>query len=100
MGKYYLGVSPLSAGYETYTIQPNLGGLEWMEGKVPTPNGDILVYMNKKEIKVSAATGSGKLRFKSKTKPQLKGAEIKEISKGIYEVTIEKGVNYLVKYSS
>lgn len=71
-----------------------------MEGKVPTANGDISVYMNKGEIKVSAATGKGKLRIKSKTKPVAKGAEIKEISKGMFEVTIEKGVEYLVKYSS
>lgn len=100
LGKYYLGVSPDSPGYETYTIEPHLGGLAWMEGKVPTANGDISVYMNKGEIKVSAATGKGKLRIKSKTKPVAKGAEIKEISKGMFEVTIEKGVEYLVKYSS
>ncbi|MFC1223457.1 alpha-rhamnosidase [Pedobacter sp. BG31] len=100
LGKYYLGVSPDSPGYETYTIEPHLGGLAWMEGKVPTTNGDISVYMNKREIKVSAATGKGKLRIKSKTKPVAKGAEIKEISKGMFEVTIEKEVEYLVKYSS
>jgi alpha-L-rhamnosidase len=100
LGKYYLGVSPDSPGYETYTIEPNLGGLAWMEGKVPTANGDISVYMNKREIKVSAATGKGKLRIKSKTKPVAKGAEIKELSKGMFEVTIEKGVEYLIKYSS
>jgi len=100
LGKYYLGVSPDSPGYETYTIEPHLGGLAWMEGKVPTANGDISVYMNKREIKVSAATGKGKLRIKSKTKPVAKGAEIKEISKGMFEVTIEKGMKYLVKYSN
>lgn len=99
LGKYYLGVQPASAGYESYTIEPNLGGLEWMEGKVPTANGDISVFCSKKEIKVSSATGLGKLRIKSKTKPVVKDAEVKEISKGIYEVTIEKGREYQVKYS-
>ncbi|WP_316828023.1 amylo-alpha-1,6-glucosidase [Pedobacter miscanthi] len=100
LGKYYLGVQPTSAGYESYTIEPNLGGLEWMEGKVPTANGDISVFCSKKEIKVSSATGLGKLRIKSKTKPLVKDAEVKEISKGIYEVTIEKGKEYNVKYSA
>ncbi len=37
LGKYYLGVSPLEPGYSKYMIEPNLGGLDWMEGKVPTP---------------------------------------------------------------
>jgi len=99
LGKYYLGVQPTTPGYETYTIEPNLGGLVWMEGKVPTANGDISVYCSKKEIKVSSPTGVGKLKVKSKTKPVVKGAEVKEISKGTYEVTIEKGRDYSVKYS-
>ena len=99
LGKYYLGVSPDSPGYETYTIQPNLGGLDWMEGKVPTASGDIAVYMTKKEIKISSPTGVGKLKLKSKRKPVVKDAEVKEVSKGIYEVVIEKGKDYSVKYS-
>lgn len=99
LGKYYLGVQPVTAGYKTYTIEPNLGGLAWMEGKVPTANGDISVYCSKKEIRVSSATGTGKLRFKSKSKPVVKNAEVKEISKGLFELTIEKDRDYEVKYS-
>ncbi|MDQ0966043.1 alpha-L-rhamnosidase [Flavobacterium sp. W4I14] len=99
LGKYYLGVQPTTPGYETYIIEPNLGGLAWMEGKVPTANGDISVYCSKKEIKISSPTGVGKLKVKSKTKPVVKGAEAKEVSKEIYEITIEKGKDYSVKYS-
>ncbi|MGQ7855945.1 alpha-L-rhamnosidase-related protein [Pedobacter sp. WC2501] len=99
LGKYYLGVQPTSPGYESYTIEPNLGGLAWMEGKVPTANGDISVYCSKKEIKVSSTTGIGKLKIKSKNKPVVKDAEVKEVSKGLYEITIEKGKDYSVKYS-
>ncbi|TBO42674.1 alpha-L-rhamnosidase-related protein [Pedobacter kyonggii] len=99
LGKYYLGVQPTTPGYETYTIEPNLGGLAWMEGKVPTANGDISVYCSKQEIKVSSPTGIGKLKVKSKTRPVVKGAEVREVSKGSYEITIEKGKNYSVKYS-
>ncbi|TKC10129.1 alpha-rhamnosidase [Pedobacter polaris] len=98
LGKYYLGVKPTSAAYQTYVIEPNLGGLEWMEGKVPTNNGEIAISVSEKEIKVKAAEGVGKLRFKSVTKPSVNDAEVKEISKGLYEVTIQKGVEYLVKY--
>ncbi len=100
LGKYYLGVQPTTPGYETYTIEPNLGGLAWIEGKVPTANGDIAVYCSKKEIRVSSATGIGKLRFKSKSKPVVKGAAIKELSKGVFEVTIEKGREYEVRYTN
>lgn len=99
LGRYYLGVSPVTAGYETYTIEPSLGGLEWMDGKVPTANGDISVYMTKKEIKVSSAVGKGTLKIKSKSKPVVKGSQVKAISKDNYEITIEKGKDYLVKYS-
>jgi len=99
LGKYYLGVQPTTPGYETYSIEPNLGGLAWMEGKVPTANGDISVYCSKKEIRVSSSTGAGKLKIKSKTKPVVKGAEVKEVSKGSYEITIEEGKDYSVKYS-
>ncbi|PWS28816.1 alpha-rhamnosidase [Pedobacter yonginense] len=100
LGKYYLGVKPTAPGYESYTIEPNLGGLEWMEGKVPTSNGDISIYCSKKEIRVSSATGTGTLKIQSKTKPIAKGVEIKALTKGFYEVKIEKGKNYSIKYTA
>lgn len=100
LGKYYLGVKPLTAGYETYSIEPNLGGLVWMDGKVPTPNGDIAVYCNKQEIRVKSAVGIGKLKFKSTSKPVAKGVVVTEISKGLYEITVQKNVDYVVKYKA
>jgi hypothetical protein len=100
LGKYYLGVKTLTAGYQTYLIEPSLGGLSWMEGKVPTADGDISVYCSTKEIKVSAAVGEGKLRFKSSSKPVVKNANAIEISKGLYEIIVQKGVAYVVKYSA
>jgi alpha-L-rhamnosidase len=98
LGKYYLGVKPITAGYQTYTIEPNLGGLDWMEGKVPTPLGDISIYCSKTEIKIKAAGGEGKLKFKSSIKPTVIGASVIEIAKGTYELTIKKGVDYQIKY--
>jgi len=43
LGRYFLGVVPTSPGFKTYEVKPNLGGLEWMEGDVPTPWGKIHV---------------------------------------------------------
>ncbi len=57
LGKYYLGVKPVKEGYKEFTIAPVLGGLKWMEGTVPTPNGDIHIYMNGKMMKVKATEG-------------------------------------------
>ncbi|AGA77946.1 family 78 glycoside hydrolase catalytic domain [Echinicola vietnamensis] len=99
-GKYYLGVKPLSAGYETYEIRPELGGLDWMEGKVPTPNGDVSVYCSTKEIKVSSDEGEGVLIFKSKSKPRTDQGEIKALGGDEYELALGAGKEYVVKYKA
>ena len=100
LGKYYLGVKPTSPGYNTYVIEPALGGLKWMEGKVPTPNGVINVYASTSEIKVKADEGTGTLRFTSKSKPSAKGVKITAKGANVYELTVEKGKGYVVKYSN
>ncbi|MFT2008871.1 amylo-alpha-1,6-glucosidase [Pontibacter sp. 13R65] len=100
LGKYYLGVKPLSPGYATYEVAPVLGGLQWMEGTVPTPNGDINIYCSTSQIKVKATEGTGTLRFKSKAKPKAKGAKFQSKGNGVYEMKIEKGKEYVVSYKS
>lgn len=96
-GRYYLGVQPTAPGYAEYEIRPNLGGLKWMEGKVPTPNGDIEVYIDQKEIKLTGVKGEGKLIFKSKSKPR-SSAKIKSLGENEYEMNIEPGKEYRVSY--
>jgi hypothetical protein len=98
LGKYYLGVQPLSPGYATWLAEPVLGGLQWMEGKVPTPHGDISVYCSTTQIKIKATEGTGTLRFKSQIKPVCKGVVINNKSGNVYEMTIEAGKEYEVKY--
>ena len=66
IGKYFLGVQPTKPGYERYTIKPSLGGLEWMEGDVPTPFGKIHVQMNQQEISVYSDGGQGTLFINGK----------------------------------
>lgn len=97
-GKYYLGVQPTSPAYKTYTIQPVTGGLKWIEGTVPTPNGVVNVYCSAKEIKVKADEGTGTLKFKSKKKPSCKNGTITSLGNGAYEMTVEKDVQYVVNY--
>jgi len=52
IGRYYLGVRPTSPGWATYEVKPDLGGLKWMEGKVPTPHGDIEVKVRDGKVEV------------------------------------------------
>ena len=98
LGKYYLGVKPTSAGYNTYLVEPNLGGLQWMQGKVPTPDGDIDLSVNRTEIKVTGAAGTGTLRFKSKSRPEINTGSIMTKANNVYELQIEKGKSYTIKY--
>src|SRR6516165_1650138 len=54
LGRYFLGVRPLTPGYQTYRIEPHLGGLEWMNGTVPIPGGQITVSVNLRSIVIQA----------------------------------------------
>src|SRR5690606_11442908 len=99
LGKYYLGVEPTAAGYETYTVEPYLASQEWMEGKVPTPEGEIDLFVSKKKIKVKSPIGTGTLKIKSKSLPRTNHGTIKQVTKGIYTLEIEKGIQYEVEYA-
>lgn len=94
LGRYYLGVQPATPGYKTYTITPVLGGLQWMEGKVPVPGGEVAVYCSSTQIKVKGAAGVGTLRFSSKTKPVCKTANIVSLGNNRYEMEIQPGIEY------
>lgn len=100
LGKYYLGVSPVTAGYETYKVQPQLGGLQFIKGKVPTPKGDIELYCNTKQINIKAAAGIGTLTIKSSIKPSGKNVAVKFLGNNIYEITIAPGIEYSIQYKA
>lgn len=63
LGKYFIGVRPESAGYEQFVVEPHLGGLEWMQGTMPTASGHVELYMDQQIIKVRATHGEGRLRY-------------------------------------
>ena len=69
-GRYVLGVEPTKLGYAEYTVAPDLGGLEWAEGVVPTPHGPITVSV---KDGVATATGPagciGTLHWRGKVSP-------------------------------
>jgi hypothetical protein len=43
MTGYVLGVQPVNPGYQTFAVAPHVGSLQWAEGAVPTPYGQISV---------------------------------------------------------
>jgi hypothetical protein len=100
LGKYYLGVKPTSPGYATYIVQPLLGGLKWMQGKVPVPGGEIEMYCSTKEIRIKGATGKGTLRVTSKSKPTGKNISVTSSGTNSYDILIEPGIEYNIKYTS
>ena len=98
LGKYYLGVRPIGEGYKEFSINPVLGGLEWMEGNIPTPNGDIHVFMDKKNIKVKASEGKGYVTFASKKKPTSTVGNVEELGNGKYRLLIDQKEEVVIEY--
>jgi hypothetical protein len=100
LGKYYLGIQPVKAGYNEFAINPNLGGLKWMEGTVPTPHGEIKLYMNEKTIKVTASEGKGYLTFSSSTKPRASKGTIEKMGATTYRLMIEGKEEVVISYKN
>jgi alpha-L-rhamnosidase len=99
-GRYYLGVQPTQPGYAAYVVEPHLGGLEWIEGKVPTPHGDIEVRASRTEIRVRAQDGQGVLRFASAVTPRASGATFRQTGTEQYEMAVAPGREYVVTYTA
>ncbi|WP_346238578.1 amylo-alpha-1,6-glucosidase [Niabella insulamsoli] len=100
LGKYYLGVKPTGAGYSSYIVAPALGGLKWIEGKVPTPAGNIELYCSTNNLKISSPVGRGKLVLKSKKMPSSNDGSFVHKGNNVYEMELEKGKNYDIKYQA
>ncbi len=98
LGKYYLGIQPVKAGYSEFSITPNLGGLKWMEGTVPTPNGEIKLFMDNETIKVTATEGRGYLTFTSNSKPEASKGTIEKLDGNKYRLLIDGKVEIIVNY--
>ena len=76
-----------------------MGGLEWMEGSVPTPNGDIHVYMDGSQIKIKATEGKGYLYIASQQLPQASAGNVEELGAGKYRLWIDTKDEVVVKYN-
>ncbi len=61
LGRYYLGVYPTSAGYESFAVEPQLGGFGFVEGTVPIRDGLVRVYLSRDQLRVLATRSGGTL---------------------------------------
>ena len=62
MSSRILGIRPTSPGFKTFEVDPRLCDLTWAKGRVPTPQGDILVSWslgeNRLEMEVVVPRGT------------------------------------------
>ena len=65
-GRYYLGVSATSAGYETFMVKPNLGKRQEIRGTVPVGDGTVTVELNNERLFILATKAGGTLLWKDK----------------------------------
>jgi len=100
LGKYFLGVTPASPGYEAFRAEPQLGGLAHLKGTVPTAKGQVSVEMDRATIRIESTYGTGTLAFASAERPVCAdaGADVRDCGDGRYEMTIEAGRTYTVAY--
>ena len=66
-GRYYLGVYATGVGYETFTVEPNLGGFNEISGTVPISNGDtVTVKLDRERLEVVTSRAGGTLVWDNK----------------------------------
>jgi hypothetical protein len=65
-GRYYLGVYATGAGYESFTVEPRLGGLKEIRGTVPVGDGSVSVELNENRLYVNSTKPGGTLIFAGK----------------------------------
>ena len=98
LGRHFLGVTPDAPGYAAYTVRPHLGGLKWMQGAVPTPDGDVRVRMDGQGIDVTGCTcGEGTLIFTCPGTPRVIGGEALPCADG-YQVQVPAGATVQVRW--
>ncbi len=69
LGRYVLGVSPTSPGYDTFAVEPHDGGIASFHGVVPLPDGEVHVWLDETAVRAKASRGGGDLHWRGQTVP-------------------------------
>ena len=75
-GRYYLGVYPTAPGFETFRVEPNLGGLQSISGIVPANGAEVRVSLDADELRVTATRDGGTLAWEGKEYVLAKDCEL------------------------
>ncbi|MEF3353251.1 amylo-alpha-1,6-glucosidase [Paenibacillus sp. GYB006] len=72
LGRYYLGVHPTSAGYDSFAVEPRLGGFEWVRGTVPINGGTVSVERTRQSLRIVTDKEGGCVRIQGQEFPLMK----------------------------
>lgn len=96
MDRYYAGIKPIEAGYKKTLIAPKLGTIDNLRSKVPTPNGEIELDVQKSgigfNIKVKT-TGTTDIKLPIGKEIKINGTNIDNFEKA---TVIEKDDEYVI----
>lgn len=76
LGRYYLGVDPVTPGYKTFEVAPRLGGLKRISGAVPVNNGTVRIDYDGTTIRVLSDKEGGTLKIWGSEYPIKKNEEL------------------------
>jgi alpha-L-rhamnosidase len=79
-----LGVRPLEPGMRRVSIHPELAGLTWVRGRVPTPRGPIEVSVHRDQLALRAAVA---LPPGTRAEFALPGQPVRELGPGQHQLT-------------
>ncbi|WP_337099891.1 alpha-L-rhamnosidase-related protein [Paenibacillus sp. YIM B09110] len=85
LGRYYLGVYAASAGYDTFVVEPRLGGLEWIKGTVPVNGGTVSVELTQQFLEVVADQEGGTVRYDGMEYPLSKNIPFRITMKSVVQ---------------
>ncbi len=68
-----LGVRPVAPGFSTTVFDPHLGDLEWAEGAIPTPHGEIRVRLRKRAGEKPSAELEAPSQVRIQIMPEVEG---------------------------
>ena len=66
LGRYFLGVRPTSAGYETFAVEPNLHDIKEVDAVIPVKGGSVNIQKKAGRLTVKADKNGGTFIYQGK----------------------------------
>ena len=69
LGRYFVGLHPLTPGYETFAIEPWLAPFSVLDCTLPIKEGEVTLTLRDNQLTVRASRGGGVLRLRGESWP-------------------------------